>query len=123
MTKEEFANWLIDHTKLSSSTIEKYTNAIRTISKELSRNNVINSNLYNISDPALVEELTHKYFSIPEFQEKDIRGNRMYSNALNYYKKFTGSFNEKANIRQGVIKDESKNYINNNEIVDHIMPT
>ena len=38
MTKEEFANWLIDHTKLSSSTIEKYTNAIRTISTELSKN-------------------------------------------------------------------------------------
>ena len=81
---------------------------------------MINSNLYNINDPALVEELTHKYFSIPEFQEKDIRGNRMYSNALNYYKKFTESLNEKANIEQGVIKDENKNYINNNEIVDHI---
>ena len=33
----------------------------------------------------------------------------MYSNALNYYKKFTGSLNEKVSLEEGVIKEENKN--------------
>ena len=90
-SKNDFINWLNNNTNLAQSTIEKYANAIITISKGLVKYNSLEGDLYNISDPTLVETLTVKYLSIPEFNEKDTRGNRMYSNALKYYKRFTNS--------------------------------
>lgn len=88
MEKENFMFWLESCTSLSNSTIKKYAGAINTISKEMKKNNFPIDSLYNINDPNLIEALKIRYFSLPEFQEKDIRGNRMYSNALKYFKKF-----------------------------------
>lgn len=88
MNKDNFSFWLESHTNLSLSTIKKYASAINTISKELEKKGFLVGSLYDINDPSVVESLTLKYFSIGEFQEKDARGNKMYSNALKYYKKF-----------------------------------
>ena len=76
---------------MSSSTREKYVGAINTISRELKRHGILDSSLYYITDPVIIESYKVKYFSIEEFQAKDIRGNRMYSNALKYYKRYVGS--------------------------------
>ncbi|WP_341201260.1 hypothetical protein [Planomicrobium okeanokoites] len=88
MNKDNFSFWLESHTTLSLSAINKYTGAINTISKGLEKKGLLMGSLYDINDPVVVENLTLKYFSIGEFEEKDIRGNRMYSNALKYYKKY-----------------------------------
>jgi len=91
LKKEVFANWLQIECKLSSSSINKYTRAIKTITKELQGYDSLIPNLYNLDDPKKVETITEKYFSFPEFQDKDTRGNRMYSNALKHYKNFLES--------------------------------
>ncbi|PEF35333.1 hypothetical protein CON84_23475 [Bacillus sp. AFS094228] len=86
--KKDFIYWLATNTKLSSNTIGKYSGAINTISDELVRYGLLEGNLYNIIDPVTIESKSSKYLSIPEFIEKDIRGNKMYSNALRYYNLF-----------------------------------
>ncbi|MGD7054231.1 hypothetical protein [Sutcliffiella horikoshii] len=83
--KSDFENWLNNSTSLSSSTISKYSGAINTMSKELSNYSYIEGSLYNLTDPGEIEGKLRKYLSIPEYCEKDRRGNRMYSNALKYY--------------------------------------
>ncbi|WP_216830315.1 hypothetical protein [Alkalihalobacterium elongatum] len=87
MLKDDFEKWLSNNTKLSTSTIGKYSGAINTISSELNKYRVLDGSLYNITDPTIVETMTVKYLSIPECNAKDIRGNRMYSNALKYLKR------------------------------------
>lgn len=86
--KENFKKWLENNTSLSSSTIVKYANAINTISAELVKNGLLVGTLYNITDSVIIEKNIITYLSIPEYREKDTRGNRMYSNALKYYKLF-----------------------------------
>ena len=86
--KKRFSNWLISNTHLSSNTSEKYAGAINTISKGLMKYELLEQSLYSIKDPIILETLIIKYFSIPEFIDKDIRGNRMYSNALKQYKNY-----------------------------------
>ncbi|WHY84689.1 hypothetical protein QNH39_18820 [Neobacillus novalis] len=86
--KENFINWLNTSTNLSSNTTGKYSGAINTISDELGRYGLLEGSLYNITDPVIIESKSRKYLSIPEFIEKDIRGNKMYSNALRYYNLF-----------------------------------
>ncbi len=93
MVKEDFIRWMKSNSKLSNTTIVKYANAINTISTELSKYNMLEEDLFKINNPSQVEEMIEKYFSIPEFEEKDIRGNRMYSNALKQYKRFTDTIN------------------------------
>jgi 5-methylcytosine-specific restriction protein A len=92
--KEDFINWLKNNTKLSSSSIVKYANAIKTISIGLGRYGLLVGSLYNITDPVIIESITMKYLSVPEFSDKDIRGNRMYSNALKYYYTFIRYLND-----------------------------
>ncbi len=86
-----FIKWLEDNTTLASSTVEKYARAVNTISKELKEENLLEQNLFYINDPVIIEKYKEKYLSIPKYHAKDTRGNRMYSNALNYYQKFTKS--------------------------------
>lgn len=89
--KIDFTNWLLKNTNLSISTTGKYSSAISTISKGLMKYDLVNKSLYYIDDPILLESLTIKYLAVPEFSEKDLRGNRMYSNALKYFLSFTKS--------------------------------
>lgn len=92
--KERFIKWLEENTTLSSSTRQKYAGAINTISRELERKNILTNNLFYIIDPVLIESYKVKYLSITEFHEKDIRGNRMYSNALKRYKEYLKSISD-----------------------------
>ncbi|RSK27474.1 hypothetical protein EJF36_11580 [Bacillus sp. HMF5848] len=89
--KKRFLNWLEENTKLSANTLGKYTSAINTISKEFNQEGLLEGNIYNLTDPESIENIITKYLTIPKFLSKDTKGNRMYSNALKYYKKYTES--------------------------------
>lgn len=83
--KEEFVFWLSQNSGLSISSIKKYSGAINTISKELKKYSILEENLYDIEDPNVIASMKENYLTIPEYNRKDERGNRMYSNALQYY--------------------------------------
>ncbi|MCM3195818.1 HNH endonuclease [Priestia megaterium] len=115
--KKYFANWLFNNSKLSSSTIEKYASAINTISTELRKYGLLEDSLFSITDPIIIEDMIGNYLSIPEFRDKDIRGNRMYSNALKYFKKFTEYLENYAQIQNELIIQKveyEKSIIKNN---------
>lgn len=89
--KSDFIDWLDKNTELATSTQEKYAGAINTISTELQKYNLLEQNLYFITDPVMIESYKVKYFQIPEYRAKDSRGNRMYSNALKYFVEYVES--------------------------------
>ena len=83
MEENLFREWLQNNTDCKDITREKYIRSVKTIEGQLSawrtEDNTINMN--NESDIL-------KILEIPQFIEKNKRGNSMYSAALNYYKKF-----------------------------------
>ncbi|MBN8208904.1 hypothetical protein JI666_09120 [Bacillus sp. NTK071] len=89
--KEAFSKWLAEHTNLAQSTVDKYSGAINTISRELMEQGELSGSLYQINNCVTIDKKSKMYLSIPQFQDKDLRGNRMYSNALKYYKKYVES--------------------------------
>lgn len=118
--REKFRSWMLKNTNLALSTVEKYTAAINSISDDLSRKNILEFSLFKTSDPVLVEEINNKYFYVREFKDKDEKGNRMYSSALKYYRKFTQSLNEQNGKNYIYIKDKDMEYLTFNKIVQHI---
>ncbi|PFV93055.1 hypothetical protein COL08_22950 [Priestia megaterium] len=128
--KNGFIKWLTNNTTLSSTTILKYANAINTISLELRKYQLIHENLYDNLDSITVKAILTKYLSIPELKDKDIRGNRMYSNALKYFTKFSEYHDYNAQIQKELVIEKigyekylKENYIqviNDINIVDRI---
>ena len=104
--KQDFIGWLKNNTMLSESSIDKYSAAINTISKELEQSDIINYNLYEIDNSNEVEMLKNKYFSIEKYKDKNIKGNRMYSRALAYYIDFTKNIYEDKNFKYELIKSK-----------------
>lgn len=88
MGKENFINWLEVTTSLAPKTIRAYAGAINTISKGLEKYGHMEGSLYSLQNSTELETLVLKYFEILESTQKDSRGNKMYSNAFNYYKKY-----------------------------------
>ncbi|MPQ27119.1 hypothetical protein [Bacillus paralicheniformis] len=88
MIKEEFTNWLKNTTELSSYSINRYANAIDTISSELVSYGLENRNLYSVTDIKIIDAVANELLEIQEFQRKNNAGNRMYSAALNHFKRF-----------------------------------
>lgn len=84
---EKFSNWMLEHRNLSSSSVEKYTRAVNTVSKDMLEIGVINDSLLNMSltelDLAIALILAN-----PEFISKNEKGKRMYSNGLKQYRYF-----------------------------------
>ena len=91
MLLKEFERWLIECTTtkkgilLSQSTAKKYSRAIYTISNEMMENNIINRSLTNILDSFELEKDIRKIRNNDIFIKKNEKGNKMYSNALDYY--------------------------------------
>jgi len=75
----EFNKWMQKNTRLSTSSISKYANAVRKISNDLVKLDLSYSSLEEITQKADLEELKKKYFSIPQYQALDTRGKGMYS--------------------------------------------
>ncbi|WP_307893575.1 HNH endonuclease [Bacillus swezeyi] len=88
MNKEDFINWLINTTKLSPYSVNRYANAIDTISSELVNYGLENINLYNETDIKIIDAVINELLANQEFQKKNNTGNRMYSASLNHYKRF-----------------------------------
>jgi len=85
---DSFSKWMEAHSKLSENSIAKYTGAIRTISKDMLDEEVINKSLMNMNQLEID-------FSIPKilsnsfFQKKNLTGKRMYSNAIKQFRYYT----------------------------------
>lgn len=90
-SKNDYIDWLGKNTKLAESSIVNYAGAIKTISEELIKEGLTETSLFYITDPKLMVDLKDKYLSIPKYNIKDKTGNRMYSNALRYFERYTES--------------------------------
>lgn len=84
---EQFSSWMEKHSKLSKSSIYKYSRAIRTISNDMVKEGVIEKTLFDMKllelDIAISQILQNKFFL-----EKNFRGNNMYSNSLKQFRYF-----------------------------------
>jgi len=84
----DFSMWMSINSRLSDSSIYKYTRAINTISNEMLEKNVINKSLLEMNlvelDISLANILCNDYFL-----QKNSIGNNMYSNALKQFRYFS----------------------------------
>ena len=84
---KNFSKWMTIHRTLSSSSIEKYTRAVNTISNDMIELGVINESLLSMSltelDLAISLILSNK-----DFIAKNTKGNHMYSNGLKQFRYF-----------------------------------
>ena len=82
---DNFSKWLELATDLAEKTIKNYTRAIKKISFDLSKDNIVQTSLEEISNEEELESVKRDYFLIPENKEMDEKGNRMYSAAFNKF--------------------------------------
>jgi predicted restriction endonuclease len=83
-----FKRWIIT-IGLSEGSAKNYSGAIfGSISKWAKEAGFIDSSLIKISDPKEFEKLSERIQSLPIFQERNAKGNKMYSNALNKYSEY-----------------------------------
>ncbi len=106
----------------SKSTVNHYAGAIKTISNELYNLDLIDCDIYLIKDIKTVNSLLELYLSIDELEKKDIRGNRMYSNAIKRYVEFFSSLSFNENIskdtsRYDTIEDSPQTKNINTDII------
>lgn len=73
---------------ISDSSVNKYLRAIRAVTKDMFEEGIIDKDLYHISSALEFAKYRDKIFSNNFFIEKDTRGNRMYSVAMNHYLNF-----------------------------------
>lgn len=87
MVIDIFSQWMKKSSTLSESSIYKYSHAIKTISEEMVKLNVISKSLFEMSllelDIAIVRIL-----NCSAFIQKNTTGNHMYSNALKQFRYF-----------------------------------
>lgn len=99
--QDPFYQWLLSNSALSSSSVEKYARAVRTISTEMNDLDVIWKPLHKMSsfeiDIAVASILGNGYFI-----EKNLRGNHMYSNALKQFRLYLNSMDECPDCHQYV---------------------
>lgn len=86
--EELFGKWLQTNMNLSQSSIGKYQRAIRAVSKEMIEEGLIDFELYSITSAHQFYSLRKEIFNNEFFINKDSRGNRMYSVAMNHYYEF-----------------------------------
>jgi len=94
-TNNPFSDWLSQNTALSESSIDKYSGAVGTISKEMLQKGTIQKPLENMS-PFELDLAIALTISDPDFIAKNTRGNHMYSNALKQYRYFINAVTEVA---------------------------
>ena len=83
-----FKNWIIS-TGRSSSSAKHYEGAVfGSISKWAIESSIIDYNLAQVDSPDELEKIFSEIKKLPIFQERDLVGKRMYSNALKRYSEF-----------------------------------
>ncbi|WZL74287.1 HNH endonuclease [Clostridiaceae bacterium 35-E11] len=125
-SKKGFIDWLKKNTNIKVYSVNRYANAIDTISAELKSYGENEVNLFNVNDTAVIDKIINN----PEFQEKNNRGNRMYSAALKHFKDYVKDYyyELEAELKLELFKEEREfeEYLKDNdvrkniEIVDNI---
>lgn len=87
LNREEFKKWLENNLNSKEITKKKYFDAVNIISNEITDWGFEKFDIYALNETQLID----KVMASKGFIEKDKRGNRMYSVALNHYKKFLAS--------------------------------
>lgn len=87
VTLQEFSAWMHENSKLSDSSIYKYTRAVNTISNEMETKGVIPCGLLSMSTLQLDVYISLILCDV-DFIAKNTRGDKMYSNALKQYRLF-----------------------------------
>lgn len=87
VTLQEFSAWMHENSKLSDSSIYKYTRAVNTISNEMETKGVIPCGLLSMSTLQL-DVYIPLILCDGDFIAKNTRGDKMYSNALKQYRLF-----------------------------------
>jgi 5-methylcytosine-specific restriction enzyme A len=101
MGKNDFIIWLQKNTTIKPYSIGRYSAAIDTISTELGNYGLSETNLYNVTDTAILDKILNN----PEFKKKNNKGNRMYSAALNHFKSFVEEISD-IELQTELLKEE-----------------
>ena len=91
-----FSQWMSENTKLSESSIYKYSRAVVNISKEMKASGVITDDILNMNIIELDISIKN-ILNFADFIAKDKKGNRMYSIALKQYRCFISGLNTELN--------------------------
>ena len=83
----DFSTWMMQNSKLSDSSIYKYTRAVNTVSNDMLERNIVSKSLLSMNLVEL-DIAIYNIFGNTIFIEKNTRGNHMYSNALKQYRYF-----------------------------------
>lgn len=102
MNKKSFIKWLENNTNISPYSVNRYANAIDTISSELSIYGLNEKNLFHVCDTTIIDNVLFN----PYFQQKNNKGNRMYSAALNYFKTYIEYSKVKDQFQTELLKEE-----------------
>ena len=112
-----FRQYMLNVRKLSESSVNHYTQALRTVSRYLKNANLITDDVYSVDKLVDLKALRTALKAIPEFIEQDETGNRMYSAGLNRYVEFaelhhtkgaTGEFVDLKLMDVAVVKPSKK---------------
>lgn len=98
------------NTALADSSIDKYSRAVNTISKEMLQIDVIKKPLMEMEALELEMAITLILLN-PDFLAKDKRGNKMYSNSLKQFKYYYLSSRETTNnFEQNLLYETEQDY-------------
>lgn len=103
INKDTFAEWLEIHAELKPYSIERYSNAINIISSELDNYGLRKEDLFNQTNTDIIDTILNNV----EFKKKNDKGNRMYSAALKYLKKYI-EFNDDMELQVELFREEQE---------------
>lgn len=108
MNQDTFAEWLRTYANIKPYSIRRYAKAIGTISSELGAYGLQSINLFHLTDTAFIDEI----LSHSEFKKKNEKGHRMYSVALNHFKKYIEYYYD-SELQTELFKEEQEfeNYL------------
>lgn len=98
--KNDFKNWLSNYTGLSNNSVNRYSGAIETITSELESFGLKKINLY-LANEEVIKTILNK----PTFKQKNNKGNRMYSSALNKLIEYLEFYNDQE-FQEELLKEE-----------------
>ncbi|MDD2484480.1 MAG: HNH endonuclease [Eubacteriales bacterium] len=100
----DFSDWMKTNSKLSDSSIYKYSRAMNTISNEMLELGVIPKSIFEMNrveiDLAMTGILCNSYFSA-----KNEKGNNMYSNSLKQYRYYVLATSEKEEQEERIAEE------------------
>lgn len=103
INQDTFAEWLRNYANIKPYSIGRYSKAIGTISSELGDYGLQRINLFNLTDTAFIDTI----LSNPEFKKKNEKGHRMYSVALNHFKRYI-EFYYDSELQAELFKEEQE---------------